>query len=62
MTGRDGAFDFHLAVAPAGVPQPFGAGHLEPDEVVGVVHHAHPIGLGIADADLRQSARRRDRR
>src|SRR5258705_4373285 len=47
------AINLHLAIALAGIAQPVGATDLEPDEVVGVVHHAHPVGFGIAHPDTR---------
>src|SRR5687767_6197739 len=38
------AVALHLAVTPAGFPQPLGPSDLEPDEVVGVVDDAHAVG------------------
>jgi len=43
---------FHFAVGKAHLPQPFDASDFKPDEIVGVVHHAHAVGLGVAHADL----------
>ena len=42
------AGELHLAVAPAERAQQVGAPHLEPDEIVRVVDHAHFIGFGVA--------------
>ena len=41
---------FHLAIGPAELSQQIRPAHLEPDEVVGVVHHAHLVGLRITHA------------
>ena len=42
-------------------PQPVGAAHLEPDQVVGVVDDAHLVGLGVAHADVVTLRRGRSR-
>src|SRR5256886_2014940 len=39
-----------LLVGDPGLAHQLGAGAVEPDQVVGVVHHAHLIGLGVIDA------------
>src|ERR671939_189150 len=36
-------FQLHFPIAPAGAAQQIGAAHLEPDEVVRVVHDAHLV-------------------
>ena len=41
-----------LAVGQPQRAQQFHAAHLKPDQVVGVVHDAHLVGLGIADSYL----------
>src|SRR5581483_11353831 len=48
--GQREAFDFHLAVAPAGRSEQIGAAHFEPDQVVGVVDDTHGVGFRVADA------------
>ena len=40
-----------LAIAEPALAKQLGAAHLEVDEVAGVMEQAHPVGLGIADAD-----------
>jgi molybdopterin converting factor subunit 1 len=43
----------HVLVPKTGGFTHFRTPHLHPDEVVGVVHHAHLVGLGIANPDVR---------
>ena len=45
-------FMFHVAIGEAKLAQHLHSPYLEPDDVVGVVHHAHLIGFGIAHTKL----------
>src|SRR5262249_42895315 len=45
----------HLAVGPARGTQPIGSPDLEPHEIVGVVGHAHLVGIGVAHAHPRRA-------
>ena len=38
----------HLAIRPAQCAEQVGPTNLEPDEIIGVVRHAHLIGFGVA--------------
>lgn len=46
---KDAVFNFHFAVTKADRLAVFHASHFHPDQVVGVVNHAHLIGLGVSD-------------
>ena len=41
-------FCLHIAVLEAELPQQFHSTHLKPYDEIGVVHHAHLVGLGVA--------------
>src|SRR5262245_11548751 len=45
------AVSFHGAIAVARIPQPVCSPNLEPDEIVGVIHHAHAVRLRISHAN-----------
>jgi hypothetical protein len=47
----DAVARFHVLVADAGGAAIFGPSDFHPDQVVGVVHHAHLVGLGVAHAE-----------
>src|SRR5512146_2584277 len=46
----------HVTIRKAKLPQQFHAANLKPDEVIGVVHHTHLVGFGVAHARLARFA------
>ena len=40
---------FHIAIGKAELAEQFNASDLEPDEMIGMINHAHLIGLGVAN-------------
>src|SRR5271156_2360180 len=51
-------FDLHLFVVVTELAKELHAPNLAPHKVVGVIHHAHLVGLGIANAERRAGGHR----
>src|SRR5262249_40090830 len=49
--GNQNSFFLHLAVGNARLPAEFRSADFEPDEVIRMIDEAHPVGLGVTDAD-----------
>ena len=59
--GKQDTLLFEPAVGESQFRQEVGSADLHPDQVVGMVDHAHPVGFGVAHGNLRFAGERQIR-